>query len=107
MRFPAYIMCFVDTLQFQRLKKIRQNGNCFHVFPNANHTRFEHSLGKYPCRQTVPLKEELATINYDTRLINQTTILLQKLDNSVSRSTPVVKVGRGLAYQGRGQLSYL
>ena len=47
MRFPAYIMCFVDTLQFQRLKKIRQNGNCFHVFPNANHTRFEHSLGKY------------------------------------------------------------
>ena len=46
MRFPAWIMCFVDTLQFQRLKKIRQNGNCFHVFPNANHTRFEHSLGK-------------------------------------------------------------
>ena len=52
MRFPAYIMCFVDTVQFQRLKKLRQNGNCFHVFPNANHTRFEHSLGKVSFKVT-------------------------------------------------------
>ena len=34
----------IDTLHFQRLKSIRQN-NPFSVYPCANHTRFEHSLG--------------------------------------------------------------
>ncbi len=45
MTFPEAVVAIVNTPQFSRLKKIRQNGNCFHVFPNANHTRFEHSLG--------------------------------------------------------------
>jgi hypothetical protein len=40
-------MAIVDTRQFSRLKKLRQNGNCSHVFMNANHSRFEHSLGKH------------------------------------------------------------
>ena len=34
----------IDTPHFQRLKSIRQN-NPFSVYPCANHTRFEHSLG--------------------------------------------------------------
>ena len=34
----------IDTSYFQRLKSIRQN-NPFSVYPCANHTRFEHSLG--------------------------------------------------------------
>lgn len=34
----------IDTLQFQRLKDIRQL-TCQHIFPAARHTRFEHSLG--------------------------------------------------------------
>ena len=34
----------IDTLQFQRLKDIRQL-TCQQVFPSARHTRFEHSLG--------------------------------------------------------------
>lgn len=34
----------IDTLEFQRLKDIRQL-TCQHVFPAARHTRFEHSLG--------------------------------------------------------------
>lgn len=34
----------IDTPHFQRLKSIRQN-NPLSVYPCANHTRFEHSLG--------------------------------------------------------------
>jgi len=34
----------IDTLEFQRLKDIRQL-TCQHVYPSARHTRFEHSLG--------------------------------------------------------------
>jgi len=34
----------IDTPHFQRLKSVRQN-NPFSVYPCANHTRFEHSLG--------------------------------------------------------------
>ncbi|MBU7006361.1 HD domain-containing protein [Phosphitispora fastidiosa] len=35
---------FIDTLAFQRLRRIRQSG-CHTVYPSANHTRFEHSIG--------------------------------------------------------------
>jgi HD superfamily phosphohydrolase len=34
----------IDTPHFQRLKDIRQL-TCQHVYPDARHTRFEHSLG--------------------------------------------------------------
>ena len=34
-----------DHPLFQRLRRIRQNGLLYLVFPSANHTRFEHSLG--------------------------------------------------------------
>lgn len=37
-------LTIIDTLEFQRLKDIRQL-TCQQVFPAARHTRFEHSLG--------------------------------------------------------------
>lgn len=37
-------LSLVDTIEFQRLKDVRQL-TCQHVYPGARHTRFEHSLG--------------------------------------------------------------
>jgi HD superfamily phosphohydrolase len=37
----------IDTLEFQRLRRISQTGVLFFVFPSATHTRFEHSIGVY------------------------------------------------------------
>jgi HD superfamily phosphohydrolase len=42
---PNIAWKIIDTPIFQRLRCIKQTGNTFYVYPGAEHTRFQHSLG--------------------------------------------------------------
>eukprot|EP00931_Biecheleriopsis_adriatica_P121391 TRINITY_DN96473_c0_g1_i1.p1 TRINITY_DN96473_c0_g1~~TRINITY_DN96473_c0_g1_i1.p1 ORF type:complete len:639 (-),score=167.86 TRINITY_DN96473_c0_g1_i1:66-1982(-) len=45
MHLPAILKIIVDTLNFQRMRSIKQLGFCAWVYPGAVHNRFFHSIG--------------------------------------------------------------
>jgi len=48
------IFDLIEHPTFQRLRRIKQLGLSFLVFPGANHSRFEHALGaSYLMRQAI------------------------------------------------------
>lgn len=42
---PEIAALFIDTVEFERLRNIKQLGICYYIYHSATHTRFEHSLG--------------------------------------------------------------
>ncbi len=43
----AVAEALIDTPEMQRLRRITQTAFCNLIYPSANHTRFEHSIGVY------------------------------------------------------------
>jgi HD superfamily phosphohydrolase len=44
-QMPKECVRIIDSPEFQRLRRIKQLAVCDFVFPNATHSRFEHSIG--------------------------------------------------------------
>jgi uncharacterized protein len=43
--FAKHEVAVIDTPLLQRLRRIKQTGLAYHVYPTAQHTRYDHSLG--------------------------------------------------------------
>ncbi len=44
---PREFLSVLDAREMQRLRGIKQLGTAFHVYPSAQHTRFEHCVGAF------------------------------------------------------------
>jgi hypothetical protein len=67
-RVEGVALDLLETLEVQRLSAIRQLGLTYLVFPGANHSRLEHSLGAYhvareACRQLSLRQEEVELVS--------------------------------------------
>jgi len=59
---------FIDTVEFQRMHYIKQLSTCYLIYPNATHTRFEHSIGTYHlCGKML----EQIKLNVDEKELNE------------------------------------
>ncbi|MFC7324892.1 HD domain-containing protein [Halorubrum rutilum] len=79
----------VDTRPFQRLRYVRQLSATHLVYPGANHTRFEHSLGVYHLGRTV--FENLRRQPYFTR--DATTDELEEIQRTLECACLLHDVG--------------
>lgn len=62
----------INTKEFQRLRRIKQLGASFQVYPTAEHSRFSHSLGVYEvCRRMLTEVDDLRNniTDYDKTLV--------------------------------------
>ncbi len=63
----------LDTVEMQRLARIKQLGLAYLVFPGSNHSRFEHSIGTYHlCRS---MARKLNLDEEDGRLVSYAGLL--------------------------------
>jgi len=60
MKLSGLILDLVKTPEFQRLRSIRQLGLAYLVYPGANHSRFEHSLGAWNVAKRLAQEVELS-----------------------------------------------
>jgi HD superfamily phosphohydrolase len=72
---PDELKSIIDTVPFQRLRYIKQLGMVHYLYPGANHTRFEHSIGVaylcYSLIKKIQLKQpELEITDRDILLVS-------------------------------------
>jgi HD superfamily phosphohydrolase len=76
MRFERPFLDLMETLEIQRLNGIRQLGLTYLVFPGANHTRIEHSLG---CCHLAQRMSEVLNLPEEERLSVSSAALLHDI----------------------------
>lgn len=90
-----FILDLIDTKEFQRLRRIRQLGLAYFVYPSAEHSRFVHSLGVF---------------NFARRMINQ---LLVRHDaervirEALEKHSKTIKAAALLHDLGHGPFSHV
>ncbi|BAD84729.1 metal-dependent phosphohydrolase, HD superfamily [Thermococcus kodakarensis KOD1] len=67
MKVSGVILDLVKTPEFQRLRQIKQLGLAYLVYPGANHSRFEHSLGAWHLAKR--LSEEVGLPKEESELL--------------------------------------
>jgi len=76
MKLTGLILDLVKTPEFQRLRNIKQLGLAYLVYPGANHSRFEHSLGAWNVAKRLAQEVEL---NEDEGMLLQVGALLHDI----------------------------
>ena len=75
MNFEPLLIQIIDTLEFQRLRNIKQLGICYYVFSGASHNRFEHSLGV--CFLAGELLEKIRYKQPELKITNRQILLIK------------------------------
>lgn len=73
---PQYIFPFIDTEEFQRLRRIKQLGPVSYVYEGATHNRFGHSIGvSYLAnKMAVAIQQKFPNIGMTDRYVKLITI---------------------------------
>ncbi len=75
MPFSEEEMALIDTQEMQRLRKIKQLGLTYLVYPGAQHTRFEHSLACAHLIRVIQQKSELQVDENYIDILRSTALL--------------------------------
>lgn len=67
----------IDSKEFQRLRRIRQLGGDFQVYPSAEHSRFTHSLGVYEIVRR--MVSEITTLQAEVSEYDKIAVMLAAL----------------------------
>ncbi|WMJ77790.1 MULTISPECIES: CYTH domain-containing protein [unclassified Sedimentibacter] len=78
---PNEFLEVIDTLEFQRLRRIKQLSIANMVFPSADHTRFSHSIGTFyiMTQMIIHFRENFETLHINITKNEENIILLAAL----------------------------
>ena len=89
LRFYPWEVAVIDSPLIQRLRDIKQTGLAYLVYPTANHTRFDHTLGVVgvaskivQCINDKHPRKITPTINHDDHMRIRLSALLHDIGHS-------------------------
>jgi HD superfamily phosphohydrolase len=95
-----YALALLDRPELQRLRYVRQTGTAHLVYPGANHTRFEHSLGCHHLSQVAA--DALDLDDHTARTLGAATLLHDVGHGPFSHTSEIVTQARtGVSHEER------